>query len=215
MALNSGIHPEPAAAHGTRTTNGASSSTTRTTTVAQHLAGSFVISSGSTLFRRAADSGELQLCVLHQPQKNKYVLPKGRKDFGESIEAACLRETFEETGYPCEFVPLRMATRATAPGDVRARDDAVTRDDMLEPVGVTVQDRGKKGGKLIMWYVTRVLDGAVRQDGTQMDSECFESQFLKAERAIPMLTAQEHRDLAAQALELIRTTEAILGRNVI
>lgn len=108
-----------------------------------------------------------------------------------------------------------MATRATEPGDLRARDISVTRDDMLEPVGVTVLDRGKKGGKLIMWYVTRVKDGAVKQDGTQMASENYESRFLKAERAISLLTSSQHRDLATQALELVRTTEATLSRNII
>lgn len=181
----------------------------------QHLAGNFVISSGSTLFRRAPHSNELQLCILHQPGKNKYVLPKGRKDYGETLEAACLRETYEETGYPCELVPLRMATRATVPGDLSARDVAVTRDGMLEPVGVTVLDRGKKGGKLIMWYVTRVKDGAIKQDGTQMASENYESYFLKPEHAISMLTSPQHRDLAMQALLLVRATETALGRNII
>lgn len=185
------------------------------TLMVQHLAGHFVISSGSTLFRREAGTGELQLCILHQPRKQKYILPKGRKDYGETIEDACLRETYEETGFPCEFVPLRMATRATQPGDLTGHDASVVRDGMTEPVGVTVMDRGAKGGKLILWYVTRLKDGAVKVDGTQMASENYESQFIEARRAISLLTLPQHRDLAQQALELVLSTEAALGRKVI
>jgi len=181
----------------------------------QHLAGNFVISSGSTLFRREPGSDELQLCILHQPRKKKYILPKGRKDYGETVEGACLRETYEETGYPCEFVPLRMATRATQPGDLCGRDVSVVRDGMVEPVGVTVMDRGKKGGKLIMWYVTRLKDGALKVDGTQMASENYDSQFVEARRAISLLTLPQHRDLAQQALDLVSSTEAALGRRII
>lgn len=181
----------------------------------QHLAGNFVISSGSTLFRRPLGSDELQLCILHQPHKKKYILPKGRKDYGETIEDACLRETYEETGYPCEFVPLRMATRATEPGDLNGRDISVVRDGMLEPVGMTIMDRGEEGGKLIMWYVTRLKDGAAKVDGTQMASENYESQFIEARRAISLLTLPQHRDLAQQALDLVLSSEAALGRKVI
>lgn len=186
------------------------------TLLAQHLAGNFVVSSGSTLFRRApgADAA-LELCILHQPRKRKWVLPKGRKDYGESVEAACLRETYEETGYPCELVPLRMPTRATQPGDTAARDDAVVRDAMTEPVGVTVLDRGRKGGKMIFWYVTRVRDGEGKVDGTQMASENYDSRFMKAELAISMLTSPQHKDVATQALQLIQATEASLGRKII
>ncbi|GJE90795.1 NUDIX hydrolase domain-like protein [Phanerochaete sordida] len=204
------------------TTNGAANGAAHSpnalpssTLMVQHLAGNFVISSGSTLFRRAPRTAELELCILHQPRKHKYILPKGRKDYGESLEAACLRETYEETGYPCELVPLRMPTRATQPGDLAGRDVSVVRDAMVEPVGVTVMDREDKGGKLIMWYVTRLKDGAAKVDGTQMASENYESQFIEARRAISLLTLPQHRDLARQALELILSTEASLGRKVI
>lgn len=71
------------------------------------------------------------------------------------------------------------------------------------------------GGKLFMWYVTRVKDGAIKQDGTQMASENYESDFLKPEHAISMLTSPQHRDLAMQALLLVRATETALGRNII
>lgn len=193
---------------------GAQSTVTRMDTF---LAGNFVISAGSTLFRRhTREDGteELQLCLLHQTRKNSWLLPKGRKDCNESPEDAAMRETYEETGYPCEIVPVRMATRATTPGG-DGKDVATVRDSMVEPAGLTVMDRGKKGAKVIWWYVTRVKDGAVKADGTQMPSESYESVFLEVNAAVKKLSLHAHRDLATQAIELVRTTEARLNKKII
>ncbi|KAI0345312.1 hypothetical protein BDW22DRAFT_1482514 [Trametopsis cervina] len=168
------------------------------------LAGSFVFSAGSTLFRRhkrADGTEELQLCVLHQTRKNLWVLPKGRKDCYEATETAAVRETYEETGYPCEIVPLRMATRATWPGG-DGRDVSTVRDGVVEPAGVTVMNRGRKGIKVIMWYVTRVKDGAAKGENTQMPNESYESVFLEVGEAVERLTVHDHRDIAVQAIEL-------------
>src|ERR1700733_15655642 len=87
---------------------------------AQISSSDFVITAGCILFRKSPTTNGLQICLLHSPERDgkrgKWLLPKGRKDMGESIEAAAIRETFEETGYPCEFLPVRMPTRAPAPG---------------------------------------------------------------------------------------------------
>lgn len=182
-----------------------------------YLAGAFVTSAGSTLFRRhirADGVEELQLCLLHQTRKNSWLLPKGRKDCNESPEAAAIRETYEETGYPCEIVPVRMATRATVPGG-DGKDIPTVRDSLVEPAGMTVMNRGKKGLKVIWWYVTRVKDGAQKQFDTQMPSECYESVFLEVEEAAKRLSLYAHQDLALQAIELVRATEKKLKRKII
>jgi 8-oxo-dGTP pyrophosphatase MutT (NUDIX family) len=49
----------------------------------------FVVSAGCILFRRG-EEGKLEICVLHDRKKDEWVLPKGRKDCGESIEAAAV-----------------------------------------------------------------------------------------------------------------------------
>lgn len=63
-----------------------------------YLPGQFVVSAGSILFRRAPENGELQMCLLYHTIKDEWLLPKGRKDCGESIETTAVRETYEETG---------------------------------------------------------------------------------------------------------------------
>lgn len=179
-----------------------------------YLAGDFVMSAGSVLFRREADTGKLQICLIYQPERDEWLLPKGRKDRGESIEVAAVRETYEETGYPCELVPLRMTTRATIPGGIHDNDmDA--QGGCLEPMAVMLQDRGAKGAKVVWWYVTRVKDGAAKVEGTQMATENFESHIFDAEAAVARLSFSGHRDIARQALELVKDTEEVVQRRII
>ena len=154
------------------------------------------------------------MCILHQ-EKKRWLLPKGRKNYNETMGDACLRETQEETGYPCEFIPLRMPTRATEPGDIVGEDLPISRDGMTEPVGGTIEERGAKGCKLILWYVTRVKNGAVKADGTQMVFEDYESHFVAAEQAIDMLSFSQHKDIAAQAIDLVKKTEAVLKQYIV
>ncbi|KAM7186496.1 NUDIX hydrolase domain-like protein [Naviculisporaceae sp. PSN 640] len=46
-----------------------------------------------------------------------YQLPKGRKNIGETMLAAAIRETYEETGVRVKPFELMVATRATVPAD--------------------------------------------------------------------------------------------------
>lgn len=68
-------------------------------------------------------------CVTIDPKRHKVAfihdaatginqLPKGRKNIGEDIHAAALRETQEETGLTVTPLPLRAATRATPTEDM-------------------------------------------------------------------------------------------------
>lgn len=179
-----------------------------------YLAGDFVMSAGSVLFCRAAGSDELQICLIYHPERDQWLLPKGRKDCGETIEAAAVRETYEETGYPCELVPLRMPTRATVAGETQ-KDDATVRTAALEPMSVVLQDRGWKGAKVIWWYVAKVRDGATKVEGTQMAAENYESHFLEASEAVSRLSFEGYQDIARLALELVLSTEAELNTRLI
>ncbi|KAF7374989.1 Nudix hydrolase domain-containing protein [Mycena sanguinolenta] len=126
----------------------------------------FVVSAGCVLFRRnptattsnanTGERGRLEICVLHDLKTDEYVLPKGRKDVGESIAEAAVRETFEETGYPCALLPLRMPTRAPAPG-VNTPDAVSVQDGISEPLAVAVRDMrsGGQGIKVVWWFVAR------------------------------------------------------------
>ena len=60
----------------------------------------FLVSGGSILF--ASTHSPLRICLIYHHARQEWLLPKGRKDRGESVPAAAVRETFEETRYPCK-----------------------------------------------------------------------------------------------------------------
>lgn len=166
----------------------------------QFLTGNFVIAAGSVLFRQS-QTNTLEVCLLYNTTKKEWLLPKGRKDRGEAIEVAAVRETFEETGYACELWPQRMATRAPVPG-VNHKDVRMVGDDLVEPFAITVRDLGENGVKLISWFITLAKEGE-KVHGTQTESETFDSIFVDAANAIERLTFQGDRDVVKQALNIV------------
>ena len=63
-----------------------------------------VKASGGVVWRRA-DSGGVELVVVHRPRYDDWSLPKGKLDAGESWEQAALREVDEEVGLACRLGP--------------------------------------------------------------------------------------------------------------
>jgi len=144
----------------------------------------------------------LEICILHERNKDQWLLPKGRKDCGECIADAAVRETFEETGYPCELLPCRMPTRAPRPG-INGKDRVAVVDGITEPFSVVVRDRGARGIKMIWWYLARAT-GEEKVLGTQTSSEAFDSHFVAADDAAARLTFQGDRETVHRALQIVR-----------
>ncbi|KIJ68719.1 hypothetical protein HYDPIDRAFT_71244, partial [Hydnomerulius pinastri MD-312] len=161
----------------------------------------FVICAGSVLFREDEQGRGWQMCIL-QSSKAEYVLPKGRKDCGESIEKAAVRETYEETGYHCELLPCKMTTRAPEP-NMNMRDAPRDAQNATEPFAITVRSLGgEKGTKIVFWFLTIAKD-VPKEEGTQTDSEDYHSEFVDAREAVGKLTFQDDQDIARKALSLI------------
>ncbi|KAF8886691.1 NUDIX hydrolase domain-like protein [Gymnopilus junonius] len=177
----------------------------------QFLAGKFVISAGSVLFRRNSSNKNFEICILHHPTGNQWLLPKGRKDQGETIEHAAIRETYEETGYPCVLWPQSMPTRAPTPGVSDVHFSQVV-DGLVEPIAVTMRELQESKTKIIFWYISVVEEGVKKVEGSQMENENFESVFLEAEAALRRLTFQSDKDVVKQAIDIVmgrieKTTE--------
>ncbi|KAF8487527.1 hypothetical protein DFH94DRAFT_707023 [Russula ochroleuca] len=191
----------------------------------------FLICSGSILF--ASTRAPLQVCLLRHTERHEWLLPKGRKDRGECVPATAIRETFEETGYPCRLLPLDMITRAPA-ATAQTKDAPETVNACEEPFMLTLrrttssrsrtgtstasgnsngnvngtgsseEDAGN-GVKLIWWYAS-VRTGADKVDATQTAVESFESAFFGIDEALRRATFQTDRDVIARAVELVRAT---------
>ena len=186
----------------------------------------FLICSGSILF--ASTRAPLQVCLLHHMERNEWLLPKGRKDRGECVPETAIRETFEETGYPCRQLPLDMVTRAPAataqtkdaPECVHACDEpfmlTLRRTTAIRPSngnakgssadGTTSEEDTRNGGVKLIWWFAAVCTGAGKVDGTQTAVESFESAFFGVDEALRRATFQTDREVIAKAVELVRAT---------
>ena len=193
----------------------------------QFLSPNFLICSGTILF--ASTRAPLQVCLLRHTERNEWLLPKGRKDRGEGVPETAIRETFEETGYPCRLLPLDMITRAPAataqtkdaPEIVNACEEpfmlTLRRTTGLRAVngkrsnangsgtGSSEEDAGNGGVKFIWWFAS-VRTGADKVDATQTAVESFESAFFDVDEAMRRATFQTDRDVIARAVELVRAT---------
>lgn len=61
-----------------------------------------------------------KIAILHDINTGVTQLPKGRKNIGEDLHKAALRETCEETGIQFDELPLRISTRATPTKEMEA-----------------------------------------------------------------------------------------------
>ncbi|KAH7872482.1 uncharacterized protein C8R40DRAFT_1052435 [Lentinula edodes] len=127
-----------------------------------------------------------------------YFLPKGRKDLGETLQQAALREAYEESGFEVDLLPLYKHSRQPIPPADRA--DGWKPD--TEPIYMTVRKWGPKvrQGKLVnsggeyfvSWFVGQIAENAVQHKGVGMpDEQAFESYLFSFDEALNMINPEE------------------------
>ncbi|KAI0651155.1 hypothetical protein C8Q79DRAFT_15374 [Trametes meyenii] len=149
-----------------------------------------------------------------------WFLPKGRKDVGESLEEAALREAHEESGYRVSFLPLIMPTNApTEPGS----PEHDPRRPITEPIYVQlmkwhqrryarVQYGGPGGEYLTFWYVGQIPANATIESGTRMPDEVgYQTYLLTYEDATRVLGGTGMDHLVHTAYALWQHTQRILN----
>ena len=183
--------------------------------VTQLAAHEFVNCAGSVMFRPPTDHNVVQVCLLHHLTKDEWTLPKGRQDQGESLAQAALRETFEETSYACEHLPVDMMTRSPESGaDMKDIPHFVR--GCTEPFTVSIRHVAERDLKFIWWFITRTTGEIVKRTGTQMLNENFESQFWTVDvdvededaldKAVERLTYATDREIVKAAIKLVYNT---------
>lgn len=166
----------------------------------QYASSDFVESCGGVLFSQATR----KVCILHR--RNEYILPKGRRNVGESRARAAVREVCEETGVPCRLMRVALQSRApSAEEDTNAPEGVRTHEGVEgEPFMVTFREVGRGGMKLIWWYVLEVVD---EDSGFwSRPEEQFEIEWRGLEDVRQALTFQADREIVVEALAIVAET---------
>lgn len=167
-----------------------------------YLSEHFVESAGTILF----DFDTHKICLLHLLDRNEFVLPKGRRNVGESRQQCALRETREETGYACHLLPVDMLSRAcpaTEEGVEGAVEDVARRyKGLREPIAVQMRELGKGEVEVIWWFVAAVNEGEEVGKG----EEGFRVVWAGYEEAVQRLFFKGDLEVIRRTVELIEST---------
>ncbi|KAL0059249.1 hypothetical protein AAF712_013999 [Marasmius tenuissimus] len=141
-----------------------------------------------------------KVVIIEDKRSNRWLLPRGRKDVGESLEETALREAFEETGYKVDFLPMYTGTlQPYAPKDrLGPYPPKNTEPIFMNIIGWKarydlqgrVKDRG--GEYFVSWYVGQIPEDAVRHEGVCMpDEQEYVSHIVTFEDAWKKLSSED------------------------
>jgi 8-oxo-dGTP pyrophosphatase MutT (NUDIX family) len=158
-----------------------------------HPASAFVISCGTVTL----DLYHSKALLIRCRTTGEVMLPKGRKDVGETLENAALRETWEETGYRASLLPLPIPTQATSPQGSQSLH-LVT-----EPMCVTQRS---KGGiqKIIFWFAAQADSTATECQRERQENEDFETLWTDVDAVSRVLTHEDDREVARLVVDAVR-----------
>ncbi|KAG6855974.1 hypothetical protein H0H87_008872 [Tephrocybe sp. NHM501043] len=106
-----------------------------------------------------------KVLLVYDTKDKHWFLPRGRKDVGETIEEAAVREAYEETGYRVRPLPLYMPTHAPAPPSnpgARAQLNTEPLYTSLVSWPANSGNRRFPGEYLTFWYAGQIPFDAVR-----------------------------------------------------
>ncbi|KAH8080713.1 hypothetical protein BXZ70DRAFT_960089 [Cristinia sonorae] len=140
-------------------------------------AANFLIGAGILIIQR--ETGKV--VVIHGSRRPEYCfLPRGRKDVGEDIQAAALREGYEESGYRPTLLPLPIPSLAPySPADARPQEEKRLTTEPLYismhhfPAGMEFLPPGKQnpGMYFRFYFVGEIPADAEREEGTRVEFE--------------------------------------------
>jgi 8-oxo-dGTP pyrophosphatase MutT (NUDIX family) len=148
-------------------------------TIQYRAAGGIVVRAAQPL-PAAQPLTDLDVLVLRKVSKGEWVLPKGHVEDGETLEAAALRETCEETGY----LHLRLlADLGTLRAEFRLDGRHVIRDETY----------------FLMALDDDARDDAPTHDDAVLDRAIFERHWLRLDEAAERLTFEPARTFMRRA----------------
>ncbi|KFA80135.1 hypothetical protein S40288_04665 [Stachybotrys chartarum IBT 40288] len=160
----------------------------------------FVKGAGTVLFRLSTR----EVCVVHPLHRDEYVLPKGRRNLGESRRTTAIRETTEETGMPCRLLPVNLVSRVCPAVETEeSPDEPRLFKDSCEPIAVQTRRIGEGEMEFIWWFVA-----AINEDEPvgQHEKHKFEVEFHGNDTVLERLTSKDDRELVRKAIELTKSS---------
>jgi 8-oxo-dGTP diphosphatase len=135
------------------------------------------VSAGGVAFRRSPAG--IELALVRVGKKQRWQLPKGHVDEGESPEEAALRETREEAGIETELIaPLETIEYWFFGGTTAGR---------------------MRYHKFVHFYLLEYRFGDVQDH----DHEVDEARWVPVDEAVEMLAFASERKVARQAVDLL------------
>ncbi|KAI8936486.1 hypothetical protein NX059_006891 [Plenodomus lindquistii] len=174
----------------------------------------FVESSGAILFQlpHLHHTTETKVCLINLLSENEYLLPKGRRNINESRKECALREVYEETGYRCKLLPVRMATRACKVDDLPDREDCVrVMEGVVEPFMCTIRELGGDKGVKVIWWFVGGLEGEGEDEERGLGEEGFEVGWFTVEEAVGKLRFETDREVLRRAVGVVEDTSGSDG----
>jgi 8-oxo-dGTP pyrophosphatase MutT (NUDIX family) len=146
-----------------------------------------------------------EICLLHYPSREEYLLAKGRRNAGETRHSAALREVREETGFTCNLMPLTMTTRAPPAVEVgQCADEPRVHREAMEPFMLTVRQMEGKGVKVIWWYVAGIDECVEVERGEAQ----FRARLVGFREALELLTFEQDREVLREAIAVLGVSHA-------
>ncbi|KAL5366067.1 NUDIX hydrolase domain-like protein [Aspergillus floccosus] len=157
----------------------------------------FVISCGTI----SVDIPRQKVLLLHSHDRGIVVLPKGRKNRGENLESAAIRETTEETGYSCQLLPHTAPVKA--PLDSHGQSEMTSSGPHTEPIAVQQWMYSDGVRKLIFWFIA-VADSTETPSVPVEDGAMFEARWHSFGDAGQQLSFPEDRLMVEKAIGIVQ-----------
>lgn len=163
----------------------------------------FIIGCGTV----TVDINARRVLLVYNKAHRIHQLPKGRKDIGEDLLAAALRETHEETGIVVRPATIRLRTRATAAGGPPDAPEVLEALTETEPTAVCHYPDPYSGAiKMVFYFVAEANCELAPEGRTAEDMGKFEIIWVGVGEAAAKLAFKEDGMVVTKALEDLRAS---------
>ncbi|CRG91768.1 putative sterigmatocystin biosynthesis P450 monooxygenase STCB [Talaromyces islandicus] len=139
---------------------------------------------------------------------------RSRKNRGETLESAAVRETYEETGYPCQLLlhnslPTKAPLGSWSPNDPQEENSSRVQNKSseselhTEPFAIQqwVYQDGTR--KLIFWFLAIGNSMQLPHENTQDEGENFEAFWFDRDSSLAIATYDDDRALIEKAFNVL------------